>query len=180
MERKDATALRRGDDGEDEGETEDETSGSETKPSSTFEALVVSWESASQPDRLRLFKERDRAEIIAAMPPEFLAELSDSLEQQLGRLNSKNDHLEDIANEARDCSALLAHPMQNRDDIRKKLARIRSLAGAKGKAWHAGTKKSNAQLDRSALARGLGIAGPTGEKFPTLTMTPSVAVEAAE
>ena len=65
------------------------------------------------------------------------------------------------------CSALLAHPPQNTGDIRKKLARIKTLVGG-GKA-----RTTNAQLDRGAFTRSMGMTGQTDKKFPTMDMTPN-------
>jgi hypothetical protein len=63
---------------------------------------------------------------------------------------SKSDNVfAEIAQNASECTALLVHPKQHTDDIHKKLARIRNLAGGKSLG------KSNAQLDRDAFARGM-------------------------
>jgi hypothetical protein len=105
----------------------------------------------------------------------FLDQLSPAhkraFEQKFGARNSDSTNAE-IATLAGECSALLAHAEQNTDAIRKKLARIKKLTGFDGKA-RAQTIKSNAQLDRSAFVRGMGLAGQLSKKFPTMTMEPS-------
>jgi hypothetical protein len=93
-----------------------------------------------------------------------------AFEQKFGARNSHNTSAE-IATLAGECSALLTHAEQNTDEIRKKLARIRKLTGFGGKARDK-TVTSNAQLDRGAFARGMGLAGQPGKTFPTMTMTP--------
>jgi hypothetical protein len=171
MRHKDMAALRRKDK-----DTSAEQTATSTPPSAydillaAWKSALESWKSAPEPDRCRLAKEY-RAEITAALGVEFLAELQESFEQQLDQRDFKNDHSDEINTLARDCSALLTHAEQNRDDIRRKLAQIRSLTSAKGKARR--QAKSNVRLDRGALARGLGLAGPPGKTIPTMTLVPS-------
>jgi hypothetical protein len=93
-----------------------------------------------------------------------------AFEHAFGAHNSTNTNAE-IAQLAGECSALLSRPEQHTDAIRRKLARIKKLTGFDGKA-RTKTLKSNAQLDHGALRRGLGLAGPTDQKFTTLNMTP--------
>jgi hypothetical protein len=87
-----------------------------------------------------------------------------ALKQHFGRSKSDNAFVE-IAQLARDCTAMMAHAKQHTADIHKKLARIRKLAGGKSSAR--GKTESNAQLDHGAFARGMGLAG-----FPTMNMAP--------
>jgi hypothetical protein len=96
-----------------------------------------------------------------------------AFELKFGARNSDNTN-DVIATLAGQCSVMLSRPQQNTDDIHRKLAHIKRLTGSSGKA-RAGTVKSNAQLDRGAFARGMGMgmAGPTGEKFPTMQMEPT-------
>jgi hypothetical protein len=93
--------------------------------------------------------------------PSFLDQLSPAhkraFEQKFGARNSDNTNAE-IATLARECSALLTHPEQNTDAIRKKLARIKKLTGSDGQA-RTKAAKSNAQLDHGAFAHGMGLAG---------------------
>lgn len=102
----------------------------------------------------------------AAELQSFLDQLSPAhqraFKQKFGARNSDSTNAE-IATVASECSALLAHPEQNTDAIRKKLARIKKLTGFDGKA-----QASSAKLDRGAFARGMGMAGQPGEKFPTM------------
>ena len=105
----------------------------------------------------------------------FFSQLSPAhkraFEQKFGARNSDNANAE-IATLVGECSALLTHAEQNTDAIRKKLARIKKLTGFGGKA-RAKSPQSNAQLDHGAFARGMGLAGPAGQKFPTMTMMPN-------
>ena len=98
--------------------------------------------------------------------PSFLDQLSPAhkcaFEQKFGARNSDNTNAE-IATLARECSALLTHPEQHTDAIRKKLARIKKLTGSDGKA-RTKTAKSNAQLDHGAFAHGMGLAGQPGTR----------------
>ena len=78
MERKDATALRHPK-GEGNGQSEAETTGTETESLSTFEGLVKAWEAASNSDHRALFDRLGRAKLIAAMSPELLADIHDHI-----------------------------------------------------------------------------------------------------
>jgi hypothetical protein len=171
MQRKDAVALRHKDEPGDEAKALAPTVQAESP--SALDILEAAWEAAKDPDRQRLFEKHGRAEIIAAMPSALLDDLHDHFEQQYGRCDSKKARRGEIDKELRDCSALLEHPEQNRDAIRKKPARARKLNGAEGQARRSGTTKSNARLDHDAFKRGLGMAGQAGEKIPTLTLTPT-------
>ena len=105
----------------------------------------------------------------------FLDQLSPAhkraFEQKFGTRDSVNTNVE-IAELARASRALLAHAQQNADDIRSRLTRIIRLTGLEGINRREAAAKSNAQLDRGAFARGMGLAGQPGKTFPTMTMTP--------
>jgi hypothetical protein len=138
-------------------------------------AVVVPIESAPAPE-LAPDPAVTAAAAVNRLSPTELQEFLDRLwpahkrafEQKFGARNSANTNAE-IATLAGECSALLTNPGQNTGEIRRKLARIKTLAGGDKE------RTSNAQLDRSALRRGLGIAGPAGEKFTTINMAPDSA-----
>ncbi len=101
-----------------------------------------------------------------------------ALQQHFGARHSENANAE-IGQLASECSAMLAHPEQHVDEMRSKLARIKRLTGYDKKSGKSKqSQKSNAQLDYGALPRGLGLAGPPGNKFLTMNMEP-VGVDAA-
>jgi hypothetical protein len=86
MQRKDATALRRGD----EDDTEGETSDSQTEPSSTLKALRAAWKAASRADHCQLHDDLGRAGLIATISPELLADIRDHILGQLIATASKS------------------------------------------------------------------------------------------
>jgi hypothetical protein len=94
-----------------------------------------------------------------------------AFELKFGARKSDNTNAE-IARLANECRVLLARAEQNAGDIHQKLARIRKLAGDKTRA-NTSPRTSNAQLDRGAFARGMGVAGPTDQKFTKMQMEPT-------
>jgi hypothetical protein len=107
----------------------------------------------------------------AAELKSLLDQISREHQNVLRRHFARDNVNKEIAKEARDSSALLAHAAQNADAIRKKLARIVRLTGAGTKARSA-PEKSNAKLDHGAFARGMGLAGQSGNKFRTMQVVP--------
>jgi hypothetical protein len=84
-----------------------------------------------------------------------------------------------IADLARDCRGLLAHPEQNADEIRKKLSQIIKLSdpNSKGHARANGAAKSNAKLDQKLFRRAMAL--ESGNEAPARSTGNNVDTEAS-
>jgi len=73
-----------------------------------------------------------------------------------------------IADLARDCRGLLAHPEQNANEIRKKLSQIIKLSdpNSKGHARANDAAKSNAKLDQKLFRRAMALEGGNDAPAP--------------
>jgi len=91
--------------------------------------------------------------------PLFFGALLPATRQALERLVLGPDKLahSEIATLVGECNALLNRPQQHVDAIRRRLARIKKIAGPREKTRVA--PKSNARLDPNLLGRALGLSG---------------------
>jgi hypothetical protein len=168
MQRKDAVALRK------PSQTK-QRSENPPQSSSKSSSFAAAWDAASREEIAAKLDEVGRDGLCEVLSEKLQSALRDAALGQNDQRAIANTNAE-IASLARACNALLSHPEQHVDDVRKKLARIRKLAGD-GKA-HQTIIKSDVRLDTGALARGLGLAGPPGKKFPTMALTPDGVDEA--
>jgi DNA-directed RNA polymerase specialized sigma24 family protein len=157
MSRKDAIALRRPSEEDDNaGENSEPPS---SPPSSDPVAVAVEAIDALKPEQLRDCLDRISSDHQRAFKHHFADGKSDAAV------------LAEISQNASECTALLAHPKQHIDEIHKKLARIKRLTGHDKKSRRKAPKpSSNVELDVGAFGRGMTPPGPVKHKF---TMPPN-------
>lgn len=114
-------------------------------------SLVKIWRTATPTQRQEIVQSEDVVGLIDLMSNAQRAVLSEKI---ISLQRHKSSDAAEIAKLAGECSALLTHSEQNRDVIRRKLARIKKLSGFDGKT-RGKTLKSNAKLDDELLPRAL-------------------------
>jgi hypothetical protein len=126
-------------------------------------AMVSAWE-AAPPEAKKAFLDRIGVkDLLESISPEFSRGLQARIISAPTTTTTVKAEIEDLA---RSCNALLSHPEQHVDEVRKKLARIRTLNGGE-------KTDSSRKGKRKKGRRGVGLADPTGQKFLTINMSPT-------
>jgi len=100
----------------------------------------------------------DFSRLVPIEIPKFLGSIPVGHHRRLEHALGRDDAAKaEIAKLARECSALLTHPEHNRDEIRKRLARIVAIADPEPMRSPKGAAKSNAEIDPTLLPRALGV-----------------------